>query len=98
METRPKDSSAGGGKTREEIVQDKARELLVKLPINYIDAEVREQVFFLLKIMIYRLKNWSDPDNLTIKVLTSLLTYSSTKNSKECKELSQSLEKPSVTL
>ena len=44
METRPKDSSSGGGKTREEIVQDKARELLVKLPINYIDVEVREQV------------------------------------------------------
>lgn len=32
METRPKDSSSGGGKTREEIVQDKARELLGKLP------------------------------------------------------------------
>ena len=28
METRPKDSNSGGGKTREEIVQEKARELL----------------------------------------------------------------------
>lgn len=27
METRPKDSNAGGGKTREEIVQEKAKEL-----------------------------------------------------------------------
>lgn len=32
METRPKESSSGGGKSREEIVQDKARELLSKLP------------------------------------------------------------------
>jgi dynein heavy chain len=28
METRPKESNMGGGKTREEIVQEKARELL----------------------------------------------------------------------
>ena len=42
METRPKESNVGGGKTREEIVQDKARELLVKLPPDYIDLEVRE--------------------------------------------------------
>lgn len=42
METRPKDSSGGGGKSKEEIVQDKARELLLKMPINYIDTEVRE--------------------------------------------------------
>ena len=37
IDTRPKDSSSGGGKTREEIVQEKARELLSKLPIDYID-------------------------------------------------------------
>lgn len=42
MDTRPKDSGGGGGKTREEIVQDKARELLAKLPQDYIDLEVRE--------------------------------------------------------
>ena len=44
MENRPKDSSVGGGKTREEIVQDKARDLLTKLPIDYIDGDVREMV------------------------------------------------------
>jgi len=44
METRPKDSSVGGGKTREEIVQDKARDLLSKLPVEYIDSDVREAV------------------------------------------------------
>jgi len=44
METRPKDSSAGGGKSREEIVQDKARELLSKLPGDYNDGEVREKI------------------------------------------------------
>jgi len=32
METRPKDSSSGSGKTREEIVYDKARELIATLP------------------------------------------------------------------
>ena len=42
MDTRPKDSGGGGGKTREEIVQDKARELLSKLPSDYVDLEVRE--------------------------------------------------------
>jgi dynein heavy chain len=44
MATRPKESSAGGGKTREEIVQDKARELLSKLPIDYNMIDVRENV------------------------------------------------------
>jgi len=42
IDTRPKDSSAGGGKTREEIVQDKAKDLLSKLPPDYVDAEVRD--------------------------------------------------------
>ena len=42
MDTRPKDSGGGGGKTREEIVQEKARELLSKLPPDYIDLEVRD--------------------------------------------------------
>jgi len=32
METRPKDSGTGAGKSREEIVQEKARELKAKLP------------------------------------------------------------------
>ena len=32
IQTRPKDSSAVGGKTREELVQDKAKEILQKIP------------------------------------------------------------------
>lgn len=44
MDTRPKDSSSGSGKSREEIVQDKARELLNKLPGDYNDADVREKI------------------------------------------------------
>lgn len=44
METRPKDSSVGGGKTREEIVQDKSKEMLKNLPPDYTDVEVRESV------------------------------------------------------
>lgn len=44
METRPKDSSVGGGKTREEIVQDKAKDMLKTLPPDYNDVEVRESV------------------------------------------------------
>jgi len=32
METRPKDSSGGGGKSREEVCQEKARDILTKLP------------------------------------------------------------------
>lgn len=41
METRPKEASSGGGKSREEQVQDKARELLSKLPTDYNMIEVR---------------------------------------------------------
>lgn len=44
METRPKDSSSGSGKTREEIVYDKAKELIVNLPEDYIDSEVKDMV------------------------------------------------------
>lgn len=44
MDTRPKESNVGGGKTREEIVQEKARDLLMKLPPDYVDLEVREMV------------------------------------------------------
>lgn len=42
MDTRPKDSSVGGGKTREETVYEKAKEYLTKLPPDFIDIEVRE--------------------------------------------------------
>lgn len=44
IETRPKDSNSGGGKTREEIVYEKAKELLLKLPPDYIDQQIREEV------------------------------------------------------
>lgn len=36
METRPKDSGGGGGKTREELVQEKSKEMLSKLPPDYV--------------------------------------------------------------
>lgn len=35
METRPKETSGGGGKTREEIVKEKAQDLLSKMPMDY---------------------------------------------------------------
>jgi len=41
-ETRPKESNTGGGQTREEMVQDKAREILGKLPPDYNMLDVRE--------------------------------------------------------
>jgi len=41
IETRPKESSTGVGKTREEIVQDKAREIGSKCPPDYNILEVR---------------------------------------------------------
>lgn len=44
LETRPKDSGGGGGKTREELVQEKAKDILSKLPPNYNMIEVRESV------------------------------------------------------
>lgn len=44
METRPKESSSGGGKTREELVQDKAKEILQKMPADYNLVDVREMV------------------------------------------------------
>jgi dynein heavy chain len=42
LETRPKDSSGGGGKTREETVMEKSVEILQKLPENYKMIDVRE--------------------------------------------------------
>ena len=41
MEIQPKDSSSGGGETRESIVHRLAGEMLEKLPNNYIPHEVR---------------------------------------------------------
>lgn len=42
LDTRPKESSGSGGKSREEVVSDNARDFLKKLPPDYIDADVRE--------------------------------------------------------
>lgn len=44
IETRPKESAVGGGKTREEIVAEKAAELLAKLPPDYNINEVKKIV------------------------------------------------------
>ena len=44
METRPKDSNSGAGKSREELVQDKAKDILSKLPPDYKIPDVREQI------------------------------------------------------
>lgn len=41
MDTRPKEASVGGGKTREEIVKDKAIELKSKMPLDYNEGEVK---------------------------------------------------------
>jgi dynein heavy chain len=43
-ETQPKSVSSGGGKTKEEIVYDKADELLQLTPSGYSDPIVREQI------------------------------------------------------
>ena len=44
METRPKDGGNTGGMTREEEVMERAKDYLSKLPKNYTDAEVRDQI------------------------------------------------------
>jgi dynein heavy chain len=44
LETRPKDSGGGGGKSRSDIVKDQAREYLQRLPPDYVDLEVRRIV------------------------------------------------------
>jgi len=41
-ETRPKDSSGGSGMTREEMVSEKAKELLDKLPPDYVEGDVED--------------------------------------------------------
>lgn len=40
LSIQPKDSSSGGGETRESIVRRQAGEMLEKLPANYIPHEV----------------------------------------------------------
>ena len=43
LEIQPKDSSSGGGETRETIVRRQAGEMLEKLPGDYIPHEVRHR-------------------------------------------------------
>lgn len=42
IDTRPKESSGGGGKSREDIVKDKAQDLLSKLPPDYNMGDVKD--------------------------------------------------------
>jgi dynein heavy chain len=44
METRPKDSSGSGGKSKEEVCQEKAKDILTKLPPDYNIPEVRATI------------------------------------------------------
>jgi len=44
QETRPKDAGGGGGVSKDEMVQEKARELRSKLPPDYNLIEVRETI------------------------------------------------------
>ena len=44
LSIQPKDSSSGGGETRESIVKRQAGEMLAKLPSDYIPHEVRERL------------------------------------------------------
>ena len=44
LEIQPKDSSSGGGETRESIVRRQAGEMLEKLPDDYIPHEVLKKL------------------------------------------------------
>jgi hypothetical protein len=43
-ETRPKDSSGGGGVSRDDMVQEKSRDVRSKLPPDYNLSDVRETI------------------------------------------------------
>ena len=44
LSIQPKDSSSGGGETRESVVYKQAADMLEKLPANYIPHEVRARL------------------------------------------------------
>jgi len=44
LDTRPKDSTGGAGKTKEEEVMEKAKDYLSRLPPDYVDIEVRDLI------------------------------------------------------
>jgi len=44
METRPKDAGSGGGPTREDIVVEKCKEIIAKLPPGYNINDVRSNL------------------------------------------------------
>ena len=44
MEIKPKDTSGGGGKSREDVCIEKVRDILIKLPQDYNVPEVRSIV------------------------------------------------------
>nr|XP_019946997.1 PREDICTED: dynein heavy chain 5, axonemal [Paralichthys olivaceus] len=44
LSIQPKDSSAGGGETRESVVSRMANDMLEKLPPDYVDFEVKERL------------------------------------------------------
>lgn len=46
MSIQPKESSGGGGETREDAVSRQAKEMLSKLPKDYDPFEVRERWLF----------------------------------------------------
>jgi len=44
LDTQPKESSSSSGQTREEIVAGICRELLEKMPVDYIEEDVRDKI------------------------------------------------------
>jgi dynein heavy chain len=64
METRPKDSSGDGGKTREEIIQVRAKELLTQLNFEYPEAETKELIRKLAGPRGYPHKGFQVPMNI----------------------------------
>jgi len=60
IETQPKQTSGGGGKTREEMVCDKCEELMVAVPHDYIEDEYEDRISVLggfgvpLNIFLYQ--------------------------------------------